>query len=285
MFRSAKAGAAQANLFSNKGYNRLRFCTYRRFFDYSGGFITDFGGHRLDSVHQIMHDDNPLTAMGVGGLFASKSIVDTPNVLHVTYEYKDFILSYEGIQLNGFGTGPRMPGGAGPMAQRGPSIGRMVRHFTEPKERYFPTGSATNCIRVVGQAGNRNRSRAQIAQISMSSTSSIASVQERTRPRMSRSAIAPRSSPIWEIFPTVSADARSSGMQPRRRSLAMPKLQRCFQEERGSLGTLSAEIRTSPVALPSSKERHLSRHYGHREHIRVQWKAGHVNHGSGHIIG
>jgi hypothetical protein len=61
-----------------------------------------------------MHDDQPLSAMGVGGLFGPKSIVDTPNVLHVTYEYKDWVLSYEGIQLNGFGTGPRIPGGRKP---------------------------------------------------------------------------------------------------------------------------------------------------------------------------
>lgn len=95
-------------------YNRLRFRTYRRFFDYSGGFITDFGAHRLDSVHQVMHDDRPRSAMGVGGYFGPKSIVDTPNVLHVTCEYKNWVLSYEGIQLNGFGTGPRLPGGRVP---------------------------------------------------------------------------------------------------------------------------------------------------------------------------
>ncbi len=95
-------------------YNPLRFRNYRRFYDYSGGFITDFGAHRLDSVHQVMHDDKPLTAMGVGGLFGNQGIVDTPNVLKVTYEYKNFVLSYEGIQLNGFGTGPRIPGGRRP---------------------------------------------------------------------------------------------------------------------------------------------------------------------------
>ena len=38
-------------------FNRQRFQrTFRRFFDYSGGFITDYGAHRLDSVHQVMHD-------------------------------------------------------------------------------------------------------------------------------------------------------------------------------------------------------------------------------------
>ena len=92
-------------------YNRLRHRVYRRFFAYSGGFITDFGAHRLDSVHQVMHDDRPLSAMGVGGLYGDHGIVDTPNVLHVTYEYKNWALSYEGIQVNGFGTGPRIPGG------------------------------------------------------------------------------------------------------------------------------------------------------------------------------
>lgn len=95
-------------------YNRLRFRVYRRFFDYSGGFITDFGAHRLDSVHQVMRDDQPRTAMGVGGLYGNWGIVDTPNVLHVTYEYKNWVLSYEGIQVNGFGTGPRLPGGRRP---------------------------------------------------------------------------------------------------------------------------------------------------------------------------
>jgi predicted dehydrogenase len=95
-------------------YNPLRFEAYRRFFDYSGGFITDFGAHRLDSVHQIMHDDQPRTAMGVGGLYGAESIVDTPTVLHVTYEYRDWVLAYEGIQVNNFGTGPRVPGGRRP---------------------------------------------------------------------------------------------------------------------------------------------------------------------------
>lgn len=95
-------------------YNPLRFRAYRRFYDYSGGFITDFGAHRLDSVHQVMHDDQPLSAMGAGGLHGPESIVDTPNVLHVTYEYRDWILAYEAIQLNDFGTGPRIHGGRRP---------------------------------------------------------------------------------------------------------------------------------------------------------------------------
>jgi predicted dehydrogenase len=96
-------------------FNRQRFQgTYRRFFDYAGGYITDFGCHRLDSVHQVMHDDTPLTVQAMGGLFVPAGQGDTPDVLQVTYEYRNWVLSYEGIQMNSFGTGPRMPAGRVP---------------------------------------------------------------------------------------------------------------------------------------------------------------------------
>lgn len=102
-------------------FNRQRFQgTFRRFFDYAGGYITDFGCHRLDSVHQVMHDDTPLSAHGVGGLYVPVGKGDTPDVLQVTYEYKNWVLSYEGIQLNNFGTGPRLPGGRVPYNAAGP---------------------------------------------------------------------------------------------------------------------------------------------------------------------
>lgn len=101
-------------------YNRQRFQkTFRRFYDYAGGFITDFGAHRLDSVSQIMHDDRPLSAVGTGGLYVKFGIEDTPDVIQVTYEYKNWTLSYEGLQLNNFGTGPRMPNGRLPYGASG----------------------------------------------------------------------------------------------------------------------------------------------------------------------
>jgi predicted dehydrogenase len=101
-------------------FNRQRFQgTFRRFYDYAGGYITDFGAHRLDSVHQVMHDDRPLSAAATGGLYVKYGIEDTPDVIQVTYEYKNWTLSYEGLQLNSFGSGPRMPGGRVPYNARG----------------------------------------------------------------------------------------------------------------------------------------------------------------------
>jgi len=92
-------------------YNRKRFtATYRFFWDYSGGYITDFGTHRLDTVHQIMGVDAPKTAVAAGGRFQLQDAGQTPDILTVTYEYPGFVMTYEGINLNGFGSGVRTPG-------------------------------------------------------------------------------------------------------------------------------------------------------------------------------
>ncbi len=85
-------------------FNRARFLkSYRGFFDYAGGWITDFGAHRFDSIHQIMGVDKPLTVSASGGRFAVGGMSDQPDVLQVTYEYPGFVLSYETINTNGFG--------------------------------------------------------------------------------------------------------------------------------------------------------------------------------------
>ncbi|HEY3444239.1 MAG TPA: Gfo/Idh/MocA family oxidoreductase [Paludibaculum sp.] len=92
-------------------YNRKRFLsTYRWFWDYSGGYITDYGTHRLDTVHQIMGVDAPRTAVATGGRFALADAGEMPDVLTVTYEYPGFVMIYEGINVNGLGMGIRTPG-------------------------------------------------------------------------------------------------------------------------------------------------------------------------------
>lgn len=85
-------------------YNCKRFlATFRWFFDYSGGYITDFGTHRFDTVHQIMRATGPLTVNATGGRYSVNDAGDVPDVLQVTYEYPGFTLSYEGLMMNGFG--------------------------------------------------------------------------------------------------------------------------------------------------------------------------------------
>jgi predicted dehydrogenase len=92
-------------------FNPNRFLsTYRYFFDYSGGYITDFGNHRIDTVQQIMGVTAPKTIAASGGRFVLRDDGDVPDFLSVTYEYDGFIATYEGSNINGHGMGGRTPG-------------------------------------------------------------------------------------------------------------------------------------------------------------------------------
>jgi predicted dehydrogenase len=92
-------------------FNPLRFQrTYRWFFDYAGGFITDFGTHRFDTVHQIMGVDQPKSVAASGGRFELKDDGEIPDILQVTYEYPGFLMSYESCLISAHGLGGRTPG-------------------------------------------------------------------------------------------------------------------------------------------------------------------------------
>jgi predicted dehydrogenase len=92
-------------------FNPNRFLgSFRYFWDYSGGYITDFGNHRLDTMQQIMGVDAPRTITASGGKFVLDDDRETPDLLTVTYEYDGFIVTYEGSNLNSHGMGGRTPG-------------------------------------------------------------------------------------------------------------------------------------------------------------------------------
>jgi len=92
-------------------FNKNRFlASYRWFWDYAGGTITDFGTHRFDTIHQVMGVEAPLTVSAAGDRYAMNDGSEMPDVLQVTYEYPGFTLSYEACSLNGHGLGGRTPG-------------------------------------------------------------------------------------------------------------------------------------------------------------------------------
>jgi predicted dehydrogenase len=92
-------------------FNPLRFLgTFRYFWDYSGGYITDFGNHRLDTMQEIMGVSAPHTISATGGKYLIQDARETPDFLTVTYEYDKFVCTYEGSNLNGYGMGGRTPG-------------------------------------------------------------------------------------------------------------------------------------------------------------------------------
>lgn len=92
-------------------FNKRRFVgTYRQYFDYGGGYLTDYGNHRIDSVHQIMNVSAPLTVSATGGRFCKANAGDIPDVVQVAYEYPGFIVDYTGCWLNSQGIAGRSPG-------------------------------------------------------------------------------------------------------------------------------------------------------------------------------
>ena len=92
-------------------FNPKRFLsTFRWFRDYAGGYITDYGTHRFDTVHQIMGATAPKTVVATGRRFHLDDPGNIPDIMQVTYEYSDFVLTYEACLLNGMGTGPHLPG-------------------------------------------------------------------------------------------------------------------------------------------------------------------------------
>jgi len=90
-------------------FNRNRL-TYRSFMDYTNGIISDFGNHRFDSVHQIMGVETPLKVSSSAIRFDRRKAGDIYDFQQATYEYPDFILSYEACVYNGHGLGGRTAG-------------------------------------------------------------------------------------------------------------------------------------------------------------------------------
>jgi predicted dehydrogenase len=77
-----------------------RWSSFRWFWDYAGGMLTDWGVHHLDIVHMVMGVDAPLAAAAAGGKYALRDNRETPDTLLVTYEYPGFICTYENREVN-----------------------------------------------------------------------------------------------------------------------------------------------------------------------------------------
>lgn len=80
-------------------YNRFgvgdRWSTFRYFWDYAGGYMTDWGVHLIDIVHMAMKVEGPSTITASGGKYYIKDNAETPDTLQVTYEYPGFVCVYE----------------------------------------------------------------------------------------------------------------------------------------------------------------------------------------------
>lgn len=77
-----------------------RWSTFRYFYDYANGWLGDWCVHLLDIVHWAMKVDGPNVISASGSKFYLKDNSDTPDTLQVTFEYPEFICTYENRLLN-----------------------------------------------------------------------------------------------------------------------------------------------------------------------------------------
>ncbi|QHV95813.1 Gfo/Idh/MocA family protein [Spirosoma endbachense] len=87
-------------------FNRNRFHgTFRYFWDYAGGLMTDWGAHMIDIALWGMQVTTPKSVMAMGGRFGFPDHDgETPDTMQVLYDYDNFSLSWE--QSLGTGRGP-----------------------------------------------------------------------------------------------------------------------------------------------------------------------------------
>jgi predicted dehydrogenase len=78
-----------------------RWSTFRYFWDYAGGFMTDWGVHLMDIVQWAMQVDGPEAITAAGGKFFIEDNAETPDTLQVTYHYPHFVAVYENRWDNG----------------------------------------------------------------------------------------------------------------------------------------------------------------------------------------
>lgn len=91
---------------SKRKFNENRFHgSFRNFWDYAGGLMTDWGVHMLDIVLAGMKVTDPISVAAIGGKMAfPDDAAETPDTLTTMYEFNTFTLVWE--QFMAMGTSP-----------------------------------------------------------------------------------------------------------------------------------------------------------------------------------
>lgn len=89
-----------------RSFNENRFHgTFRYFWDYAGGLMTDWGVHMLDMVLAGMNVTDPVSVAAIGGKLAfPDNAAETPDTLTTVYDFGEFSLIWE--QFMAMGTSP-----------------------------------------------------------------------------------------------------------------------------------------------------------------------------------
>lgn len=82
------------------GVGVARFPTFRYFWDYAGGAMTDWGVHLIDPVHQCYGEPMPTSISAMGAKLYVDDNAETPDTMLATFRYPKFLLTYESRTAN-----------------------------------------------------------------------------------------------------------------------------------------------------------------------------------------
>jgi predicted dehydrogenase len=82
------------------GVGVTTFPTFRYFWDYAGGAMTDWGVHLIDPIHQCLDEVMPLSISAMGSKYFVQDNSETPDSMMATFQYAKFINTYESRTCN-----------------------------------------------------------------------------------------------------------------------------------------------------------------------------------------
>jgi len=81
-------------------FNAARYWSWRWYWDYAGGLMTDIGAHQLDIVQWLSGMDSPKSVVANGGTYHFKHW-ETPDVIHGVWDYGKFAATFAVQFVNG----------------------------------------------------------------------------------------------------------------------------------------------------------------------------------------
>jgi predicted dehydrogenase len=123
-FSEKTAGVNWAAFLGNapkKEFDPKRYWSWRWYWDYAGGLMTDIGAHQLDVVQWLGGADAPKSVVANGGVYHFKHW-ETPDVIHGVWDYGkftatfavEFVNGYDGVGCTFYGTKMTMHADADP---------------------------------------------------------------------------------------------------------------------------------------------------------------------------
>jgi predicted dehydrogenase len=82
------------------GVKAATFPTFRYFWDYAGGAMTDWGVHLIDPLHQCLGEPMPVAVSALGSKFYVEDNTETPDSMEATFQYARFLSTYESRTAN-----------------------------------------------------------------------------------------------------------------------------------------------------------------------------------------